>query len=204
VTIDVGSGDGRAVLAAARREPTTLALGLDASASAMVEASRRAARPARKGGLENVRFIVAAAEALPCELAGRAALVTVQFPWGSLLRGCVSGDEAVAAGLAGLVAPDGTLELLLAPAARDGLDDVPVDGSAIASCAERTFHRHGLGLSVARAATAAEVAGSASTWARRLGSKRPDDRRVMLVRLVRPPGGDPGVGGSGHGSDREE
>jgi 16S rRNA (adenine(1408)-N(1))-methyltransferase len=77
VTIDVGTGDGRAVLATAAREPRTLAIGLDASAAAMAEASRRASSPARKGGLENARFVVTAAEAPPAPLRGVAELVTL-------------------------------------------------------------------------------------------------------------------------------
>ena len=62
----------------------------------MAEASRRAAKPAHKGGQPNVRFILAAAEAPPPALAGIAGLVTVRFPWGSLLRGCLGEDTAVA------------------------------------------------------------------------------------------------------------
>jgi 16S rRNA (adenine(1408)-N(1))-methyltransferase len=180
VTVDVGTGDGRAVLAVARREPTTLVLGLDANASAMAEASRRAARPARKGGLENAMFVVAAAEALPIELAGRAHLVTVRFPWGSLLRGCVDGDAAVADGLAALLSSEGTLELLLAPADRDALDGIPIGMDALAAAVQRTFACRGLAVTEARAATPAELASSGSSWARRL--RRP----ATQIRLERP------------------
>jgi 16S rRNA (adenine(1408)-N(1))-methyltransferase len=109
VTIDVGTGDGRAVLFIAAAEPTTLAIGIDANAASMAEASRRAAGPPRKGGLANALFVVAAAEAPPEELRGLAARVTVLFPWGSLLRGCLGAHASVAEGMAGLVAPDGTL-----------------------------------------------------------------------------------------------
>jgi 16S rRNA (adenine(1408)-N(1))-methyltransferase len=199
VTIDVGTGDGRAVLVTAAREPGTLALGLDAVAAAMAESSRRAAGPARKGGLPNARFLLAAAEAPPRELLGLAHHVSVQFPWGSLLRGCVGADEAAAAGIAGLVAAGGTLELLLAPAARDGLDGVPLESAALVASVAGAFGRHGLTVTVARPASDAEVSASRSTWARRLGALRAPDRAVMLVRLVRPHHGDPGDGGSGDG-----
>ena len=194
MTIDVGTGDGRAVLDAAARVPAALVLGLDASAAAMAEASRRAAGPARKGGRPNARFIVAAAEAPPPPLARVADLVTVQFPWGSLLRGCVGLDAAVAAGIAGLVAPGGTLELLLAPSPRDGLEGVPTDAPAIAAAAVRAYEPLGFDLAVGRAATAAEIETSGSTWVKRLAAGRPrgamngggtGDRTVTLVRLVR-------------------
>jgi 16S rRNA (adenine(1408)-N(1))-methyltransferase len=169
VTIDMGTGDGRAVLAVAAREPTTLALGIDASAVAMAEASRRAARSARKGGLDNARFVLAAAESLPPELAGRAALVTVLFPWGSLLRGCVGLDAVIAGGLAGLVAPGGVLELVLAPAQRDRLAGVPTGEGSVIEAATRAFSPQGLTAIVARAATPIEIAATGSSWARRLG-----------------------------------
>jgi 16S rRNA (adenine(1408)-N(1))-methyltransferase len=62
VAIDLGTGDGRAVLAAAAGRPDALVIGVDASADAMVEASRRAAR---RGALPNALFAVAAAEHPP-------------------------------------------------------------------------------------------------------------------------------------------
>jgi 16S rRNA (adenine(1408)-N(1))-methyltransferase len=192
--IDVGTGDGRAALAAAARDPRTLAFGMDASAAAMAESSRRAAAPARRGGLPNAAFIVAGAEAPPAVLSGAAGLVTVQFPWGSLLRGCVGADGAISAGVAGLVAPGGTLELLLAPSARDGLDGVPTEVPALVDAANAVFAGHGLVPVLARAATNAEVLASGSTWARRLGAARSGgngatgrvtDRAPVLIRMVR-------------------
>ena len=196
MTIDVGTGDGRAVLGAAGREPDTLVIGIDASALAMAEASHRAARPARKGGLENARFILAAAESLPSALSGRASLVTVRFPWGSLLRGCLGLDGAVAAGIAGLVARAGVLELLLAPADRDRLDGIPTTEPAIIAAATDAFAPLGFEVLAARAATPDEVASTGSTWARRLGvagrrNRSPAsngagvDRAPVLIRLAR-------------------
>ena len=186
MAIDVGTGDGRAVLAAAARDPRTLVLGMDANADAMAESSRRAAAPPRRGGFANAAFVVAAAETVPDALAGSADLVTVRFPWASLLRGCVGRDARVAAGVAALVRPGGTLELLLATSVRDGLDGVPVEPNAVACAAAATFSALGLTPVCAAPATDAEIAGSGSTWAKRLRSQRPADRPVMLVRLVRP------------------
>lgn len=192
--IDVGTGDGRAALAVAARDPLTLAIGMDASASAMAESSRRAAAPVRRGGLPNAAFMLAAAESPPAVLAGKAGLVTVRFPWGSLLRGCIGADDAVAAGVAGLVAKGGTLELLLAPAVRDGLDGVPTDTTALIDAVSGAFAAHGLIPVLGRPATNAEVLASGSTWARRLGATRttgnghlalPGERAPVLIRLVR-------------------
>ena len=188
MTVDVGTGDGRAILDAAR-DPRTLAIGLDASASAMADASRRAARSARRGGLPNAAFILAAAEAPPAELCGVASLVTVRFPWGSLLRGCLGRDEAVARGVATLLARNGTLELLLAPAARDGLEGLPTAPGATVAAAAGAFEPHGLVLVEGRQATTAEVLASGSSWARRLGAGRrgaASERAVTFVRFARP------------------
>ena len=58
IAIDLGTGDGRFVLAAAAAQPDTLVIGLDANAAGMREASRRAKLP-------NALFAVAAAEHPP-------------------------------------------------------------------------------------------------------------------------------------------
>ena len=63
--------------------------------------------------------MVAAAEALPPELDGLAGLVTVHFPWGSLLRGLLAADPAVLGGLARVLAPGGTLSMLVSSTAGD-------------------------------------------------------------------------------------
>jgi 16S rRNA (adenine(1408)-N(1))-methyltransferase len=158
----------------------------------MAEASRRAARPARRGGRPNACFIVAAAEAPPAAIQGIADLVTVRFPWGSLLRGCVGQDAAVAAGVAELLAPGGTLELLLAPASQDGLEGVPTAVGEVVAAAATAFEPFGLAVATGRIASAAEVVASGSTWAKRLGrggaaGNGALDRSVSLVRLSRNP-----------------
>ena len=179
MTIDIGTGDGRAVLAAAAREPATLVLGLDANASAMVDASRRAARAARKGGFANAAFVLASAESPPPAFHGSADLVTVRFPWGSLLRGVVGADPAVAAGVAGVVSTRGSLELLLAPASRDGLDSVPPSTNGLVGGAARAFGRYGFDVEDVQTPKPAEAKASGSTWAKRL------DRPSTLIRLAR-------------------
>lgn len=180
MTIDVGVGDGRAVLATAATEPKSLVIGLDADAASMAESSRRAAR----GRATNALFVVAAAEAIPAELCGLAERVTVRFPWGSLLRGCLGLDSGVAAGVASLVAPDGELELLLAPNQRDRLAGVPTEPGEVVRAAAAAFAGFGFTLVAGRRASALELAASRSTWAKRLlagGSSA--DRTVTLVRL---------------------
>jgi tRNA G46 methylase TrmB len=62
VAIDLGTGDGRHVLAVAAARPDTLVIGVDASAAAMAAAARKAMR---RDALPNALFAVAAAEHPP-------------------------------------------------------------------------------------------------------------------------------------------
>jgi len=174
------------VLATAAANPGQLVLGIDPVAAAMVESSRRASRPAGRGGLPNALFVVASAEALPAELRGVAALVTVNLPWGSLLRGALALDGAAASGIAALAAPGGRVELLVAPAARDRLaGDIDVRARVTGSLAA-DWRSHGLELLDARPATAEDLAARATTWGRRLGLERGTEREPWLLSLERP------------------
>ncbi|HLX34519.1 MAG TPA: hypothetical protein VKR30_04680 [Candidatus Limnocylindrales bacterium] len=129
-------------------------------------------------------FVVAAAEGPPAELVGLAELVTVRFPWGSLLRGCVGLDPVVAAGLADLVRPCGRLELLLAPAERDRLAGIPTKSAEVVGAATLAFETLGFRLELGRLTSDDEILASGSTWARRLRSNgQAGARPVTLVRL---------------------
>jgi 16S rRNA (adenine(1408)-N(1))-methyltransferase len=184
VAIDLGTGDGRYVLAAAAERPDRLVVGVDASVPAMAEASRRAAAKPRRGGRPNALFVAAAAEALPADLEGLADLVTVHFPWGSLLRGLLGGGPAVLGGIARVMRPGARLDLLLSVTGRDhGAGAGALDGEAIAAFAP-VYARHALELDRVRPASADEVAATRSTWGKRLragGTTRP----AWLVRALR-------------------
>ena len=45
--------------------------------------------------LPNALYVVANAQALPCEMHELASHVTINFPWGSLLSGLLTGDPAL-------------------------------------------------------------------------------------------------------------
>jgi 16S rRNA (adenine(1408)-N(1))-methyltransferase len=168
--VDLGTGDGRFVLAAAAARPEVLAIGVDADAAAMAEASRRAGRGIRRGGLANALFVAAAAEALPAELDGVAAALTVHFPWGSLLRGLVCADPAILTGIARVTRPGAVVTVLLSVTERDHVAGMETfDGDAVERL-RRPYAACGLELTEARPATAADLAAAHSTWARRLGA----------------------------------
>ena len=158
------------MLAAAAAEPDRLVVGVDASAAAMAEASRRAGRRPERGGLPNALFVVAAAEALPPELDGLTDRVTVHFPWGSLLRGLLTADPAILGGLARVLVPGGTLSMLVSSTDRDAAAGVgPIDRRALDALAG-AYQGRGLALTRVRPATPADVAASRSSWGRRLGA----------------------------------
>ena len=162
------------MLAAAAREPDTLFVGVDANAAAMADSSRRVWRG--RAALPNALFAVAAAERPPEALHGRAESLTVNFPWGSLLRGLLGENEAVLAGVATLMAPGGEARILLSVVARDGMPPVPPrDALRLA------YTAHRLDLFEMREATPEEVTASGSSWAKRLRAGR--ERPVTLMRL---------------------
>ncbi len=134
----------------------------------------------------NALFCVAGVEAPPRELVGRADLVTVRFPWGSLLRGVLGIDPAARAGLASLVAPSGSIEALVSVEQRDGLPDLA------SATADRTrlagaWAGERFVLDDLHVAGEEEVAATGSTWAKRLGATSTERRRVVRLRLSRLP-----------------
>jgi 16S rRNA (adenine(1408)-N(1))-methyltransferase len=173
VIVDVGTGDGRAVLDRAFDEPTALVMGVDASAAVMATASRRADRR----GPRNALFFAEGAERLAdSPLAGQADLVTVTFPWGSLLRGVIGLDDAALAGVAALLRPGGRLLVLASVVPSDGVAGMDCLDESAETAIGAAWCGAGLELTSFRPATAAEVARSRSTWARRLlagGDTRP-------------------------------
>ena len=153
------------------------------SRSTSTDGLRDGARAALRGRITNALLVVAAIERVPSELAGRADEITLNFPWGSLLRGIVRAEPAVLRGLAALARPGAPLRLLLSIGARDAASGVrPEDLLGIRLCAGR-FADAGLWLERCQQATTDEVNASGSSWAKRLGARRP----VLSMRLRRLP-----------------
>ena len=106
--------------------------------------------------------------------------MTVHFPWASLLRGVLGYDDAVLAGLARMLAPGASATALVSVLPRDGVPAIPEAGAIAAS-----YGRHALELAELRPASAAEVAASGSSWAKRLRAGRERSRPVTLLRFSR-------------------
>jgi 16S rRNA (adenine(1408)-N(1))-methyltransferase len=175
VTVDLGTGDGRAVLRAARADPTRLFVGVDADAASMRPAARRAHRAA----LENAVFVVAAVESLPPDLAAVADHVTISFPWGSLLRGLVGAGARVLPAISRLCRTGATVQAIWSLTARDASAAIAPDPDWLVD----RFDAEGLQVVELREASLEEIAATGSSWAKRLGAGR--DRPATLLRAVK-------------------
>ena len=185
MAVDLGTGDGRAVLARAAAHPGELVVGIDASSAGMARASRRAARPAARGGLPNARFVVAALEALPGELSHFADLVSVQFPWGSLLGAATGDAPALTRRIVQLLRPGGTLLLIISASPRDERAGVSgPDPERIAAA----YRELGMRVAASRLATHEDLEDSRSSWGKRLATSPGRVTWLMELRDCRPPG----------------
>lgn len=171
------------MLAAAAAQSDQLVIGVDASAAAMATASRGASPTARRGGLPNALFVVAAVEALPSEFDGVADLVTVHFPWGSLLRGLLGASPATMTNLTRVMRPGASLSMLLSSTARDrGAGAEPIQERTLQALTA-AYGRYGLAVTKVRPATPADVAAARSTWGKRLGAGVQRPAWLLRARL---------------------
>jgi hypothetical protein len=169
------------VLRRAAREPDVFFIALDADALAMADGSRRAARPTRKGGRENVVFLAAAAEELPGHLWALADEATVILPWRSLFAAVLEPEGATFAGISGTVKPGGELTVLVSAQERDRIaGTIELDDAAAGRLAAR-YTAAGMTVVECRTATKADVLLHSSGWGQRLGI--PNQRAAWLFRL---------------------
>ncbi len=113
IVIDIGTGDGRFVSAAARANPNKFFIGVDANIKPLEKPSMKATRKLAKGGLPNAMFVQAAVEDLPEEFDGVADEIHIHFPWGSLLKAVTTGDPEVLRSVRRVAASGCLLELII-------------------------------------------------------------------------------------------
>jgi len=105
VLLDLGTGDGRYVRFLAEQHPDWFIIGLDAC--------RENLRASSRLDLTNALFIIANAQALPQELCGLISHVTINFPWGSLLKSLLIGEAALMSGLTQISKPQAEIDIYL-------------------------------------------------------------------------------------------
>lgn len=169
----------------ARCYPDWFWVGIDACRDLMAESASRAAAKPKHGGLSNALFVAAAVEALPPELAGAADLITIQFPWGSLLRAVLLPDAPVLAGIGRLARLGAALEVVLnttvfrPPVPREVADlPVPTD-DFVRDVLAPAYVRAGIALTDQQTFGRAQIAAWPSTWAKRLASGHAPEALVL-------------------------
>ena len=189
VHIDLGTGDGKFVLRCARAHPERMHIGVDALAEPMAESIRRAAAKPSRGGVPNARFVVGDAVSPLTEFGGRASLVTVNYPWGSLLRAVAAPEPEGLRAVVGLLRPGGRLVALLnASAAEDSayaerLELPPLDGEHLEGVLVPGWSAAGLGEVSWRVLAPGEEPPHRTTWGQRL--VRGSGRETAVVEGVR-------------------
>ena len=93
VVLDLGTGDGAYVRHLATRQLSTAVIGVDTCGANATINTRRVPG--------NARLLIHDALAIPDDLTKLANLTTINFPWGSLLRALLDGDECLLSTLAG-------------------------------------------------------------------------------------------------------
>jgi 16S rRNA (adenine(1408)-N(1))-methyltransferase len=182
VLIDIGTGDGRYVLHAARACSSWFAIGVDACREQLRDASRTAPR--------NALFAIAEARALPRELHGLATEVTINFPWGSLLGGLLNGESGLLDGLAAIARSNVT------PSQRRATLEIRLNGGALAEAGwsleaggeqvRRALVAHGFTVGLPQPLDARALRACPTTWAKRLAFGR-DPHALYLRALVPAP-----------------
>jgi len=184
--VDVGTGDGAFVCSAARRNPDTLVIGVDANADNLRDNARKVARKARRGGLPNVVFGRTSLDDAPGELHGIADSLTVLFPWGSLLRAVAMPDHAQLERLRGLARPNATVRIVFGydptvdAAAVGPLGPIALLDEARLDTLRARYREVGIIVCASRL-SAGQVRELPTTWAKRLAFS-PKQREFVELR----------------------
>jgi 16S rRNA (adenine(1408)-N(1))-methyltransferase len=197
VLVDLGTGDGRFVRHMALARPDRLAIGVDACRENLRPISRVAPRNAlyiianvldlpevESGWLEPESSCLEPENGWPnAGFTAAAHHITVNFPWGSLLRGLLDGETSLLRGIRNIAVPDALLEVRLnaGALAEEGwtLDQGAGRISAVLSDAGFEYAR---GAEIDRQS----LRSLPSTWAKRIAFGR-DARAVHVTsRTPRP------------------
>ena len=182
--VDFGTGDGAFAYRTARRWPSALVIGVDANPALMREVSQRASRKPARGGVPNVLFGRLSLEEAPGDLIGLADVLTVFFPWGSLLRAVAAPDNGLRK-LAAVGKRGGRIHFLYGYGSRESAVvkelGVPELGSGDSlSYLEKAYAAAGLEVE-AHYAAREDVALAESTWAKKLAFS-PRARAFVEIR----------------------
>lgn len=183
IVVDLGAGDGRFVRHLAAGAAGIGAIGVDLCAAGMRNSSRTAG--------ENALFVIGDALALPDELSGVATRVTINFPWGSLLRGLLDGDPGLVAGLGAVGRERTDLRILLNAGAFAQTGWSPAAGIDRVTT---VLCRAGFAVGSVSTVGPADLRRLPTTWAKRLAFGR-DPRAFRIEATLARSGSAAGVDG---------
>jgi hypothetical protein len=168
ILLDLGTGDGRYVHTIARMHPDWFVIGVDTCRENLREHSQ--------AKLQNVLFVIAQAQGLPCELNGLISHIMINFPWGSLLEDLLASDPNLMRGLKTISRAGATLDLRLNGGA------LAEAGKTLEAGTDKIFYNLlGVGWQLEQPVMmdADALKKFPSTWAKRLAFGR--DPRAMIL-----------------------
>jgi 16S rRNA (adenine(1408)-N(1))-methyltransferase len=173
VHIDLGTGDGAYPLHLARATPDMAIVGIDTCLDNLSKAARR--------GLPNLRFVACDATKPPVILHGVATSISINFPFGSLLRTLMDGEIQSRQRLLAVAGPGACIEIRVNGSAAKKL------GLPLSLVYER-LQQLARVVATCRASVTVEPHETfrrfPSEWAKRLAHGRPSQIVVATARLA--------------------
>jgi 16S rRNA (adenine(1408)-N(1))-methyltransferase len=173
VHIDLGTGDGTYPLHLARANPDMAIVGVDTCLDNLSKAARR--------GLPNLRFVACDATKPPDVLHGVATSVSINFPFGSLLRALMDGDIQSRGRLLAVAGPGAYIEIRVNGSAAKELG-LPLD--LVHERLQQVAHVVATGRASVTVEPHETFRRLPSEWAKRLAYGRPSQIVVATARLA--------------------
>ncbi|MBS0628768.1 MAG: hypothetical protein JSS30_00915 [Verrucomicrobia bacterium] len=113
--VDIGTGDAKFIYRLAKDNPSYFYIGIDSNPDGMGHISWKIKRKPSKGGLTvpNLELLHMSVEDLPSEFSQVAHCVTINYPWGSLLKGVTDPDPKILESISKILHVGGELFLNL-------------------------------------------------------------------------------------------
>jgi hypothetical protein len=168
IHLDLGTGDGRFIRYMAEQHPRLFFIGVDAC--------RENLRANSRNKLPNAMFVIASAQSLPKELNGLISHITINFPWGSLLKSLLAGDSKLTNSLARISNSNAAVNVLLNGGA------LAEAGTALEAGADQIYNnmlRSGWQINAPMMMNTNALRNFPSTWAKRLAFGR-DPRAIAI------------------------
>lgn len=169
ITLDLGTGDGRYVRTLAGAHPDWFIIGVDSCRENLREYSQVK--------LQNMLFVIASAQDLPNEFNGLISHLTINFPWGSLLKSLFINDSDLMSRLSSISRPNAQIDIHLNTGALAEVKSALEDG---AMKIQENLVSAGWQIRGPVLMNARDLKNFSTTWARRLAHGR--DPQAMILR----------------------